>query len=93
MVKRFIYLPSGYKRSNETRVEGRARSGEVARQGLVSHTEHWDGRVSANVQRSTIRYVRDPDGTIRPMTFKEMVAKGYFTAGQGPSGFSTKGII
>ncbi len=91
MVKRAIYLPSGYKRSNVTRTEGRARTGEVARQGLVSHTEHWDGRISANVQRSTIRYVRDPDGSIRPMTMAEMVAKGYFTLGRGPSGFQLKG--
>ena len=91
MVKRAIYLPSGYKRSNVTRIEGRARTGEVSRQGLVSHTEHWDGRVSANVQRSTIRYVRDRDGTVRPMTMAEMVAKGYFTLGQGPSGFRMKG--
>jgi hypothetical protein len=80
------YLPPGYKKSSLTRTEGRARTGEVARQGLVSHTEHWDGRVSANVQRSTIRYVREPDGTIRAMTFKEMVAKGYFIPGRGPSG-------
>ena len=93
MVKRAIYLPSGYKRSNVTRIEGRARSGEVAQQGLVSHTEHWDGRISANVQRSTVRYVRERDGRIRPMTFKEMVAKGYFIVGRGPSGFTTKGKI
>ena len=64
MVKRFVYLPSGYKRSNVTRTEGRAETGEVSRQGLVSHTEEWDGRVSANVQRSAIRYVRDPDGNV-----------------------------
>ncbi len=86
-MKRAIYLPSGYKRSNVTRVEGRARSGEVSRQGLVTHTEHWDGRLTGSVQRSTVRYVREPDGHIRPMTFREMVAKGYFTVGQGPSGF------
>ncbi len=87
-MKRFIYLPSGYKRSNVTRTEGRAKTGEVAVQGLVSHTEHWDGRVSANVQRSTIRYVHQADGRIRPMTHNEMVTKGYFTVGQGPSGFA-----
>ncbi len=91
MVRRAIYLPSGYKRSNVTRIEGRARSGEVSRQGLVSHTEHWDGRISANVQRSTIRYVREPDGSVRQMTMAEMVAKGYFTLGRGPSGFTMKG--
>ena len=65
----------------------------MARQGLVSHTESWDGRIAANVARSTIRYVREPDGTIRPMTFKEMVAKGYFTVGEGPSGFKKKGKL
>ncbi len=90
-VKRFLYLPSGYKRRSNTVVVGRSQTGEVSQQGLVSHTESWDGRVAANVQRSTIRYVREPDGTIRPMTFKEMVAKGYFTVGEGPSGFTTKG--
>ena len=91
MVKRTFYLPSGYKQSTDTRTEGRARTGEVGAQGLVSHTEYWDGRISANVQRSTIRYARDPDGTIRPMTRAEMVANGYFTPGQGPSGFRMKG--
>ncbi len=87
------YLPPGYKKSTRTRTEGRARSGEVARSGLVSHTDYWDGRMSANVQRSAIRYVREPDGHIRPMTHQEMVAKGYWTEGRGPSGFSTKGTV
>ncbi len=91
MVKRAIYLPSGYKRSTVTHTEGRARSGEVAPQGLVSHTEHWDGRIAANVQRSAIRYLIEPDGHIRPLTMDEMIAKGYWTKGRGPSGFQLKG--
>jgi len=86
------YLPPGYKKSTRTRTEGRARTGEVARQGLVSHTEFWDGRIAANVQRSAIRYMVEPDGHIRPLTHQEMVAKGYWTEGRGPSGF-TKGTV
>ncbi len=88
MAKFSIYLPSGYRRSNVTQTVGRARSGEIAPQGLVSQTEFWDGRMSATVQRSTVRYVREPDGHIRPMTFKETVDKGYFILGQGPAGMN-----
>ena len=92
-MKKVMYLPSGYKRSTKTTTDGRARTGEVSPQGLVSHTEHWDGRKSAHVQRSAIRYMHMPDGHIRPLTHQEMVDRGYWTVGQGPSGFPKKGKL
>lgn len=79
-------LKTGYKKSSRRVVEGVAKTGEVSPKGLVAHTEHWDGRVAAEAGPSTLRYVIEKNGRIRPMTFKEMVDKGYFIIGRGPSG-------
>ena len=91
-MKRVFYLPSGYKSRTTTKVEGRAKTGEISPKGLVGHTHHWDGRIAANPAPAGIRYIRDPDGTNRPMTFTEMVAHGYFIMGRGPVGVRLKGI-
>ena len=87
-----FYLPSGYKRSTRMRVDGRSKTGEISRKGLVGHTDHWDGRIAANAAPAGIRYIVDPDGTARPMTFTELVARGYFIMGSGPVGVRLKGI-
>ncbi len=80
------FLPEGYKERTNTVVTGKAKTGEVSVKGLVAHTETWDGRIAATVGQNTIRYVRNPDGTIRPMTFRESVERGHFILGRGPTG-------
>ncbi len=92
MTKRFAYLPSGYRHRKMSTVEGRAKTGEISPKGLVAKTESWDGRIAADVSPAAIRYIRDPDGTIRPMTFAEMVERGYFVVGHGPSNVRSKGL-
>ena len=82
----FLYLPSGYKKRTHKVVTGVARTGEVSAKGIVTHVETWDDRVAATVSPAGMRYIRDPDGTIRPMTFKEQVDRGYFIPGRGPIG-------
>jgi len=79
-------LKTGYKQSSNRVVEGVAETGEMSPKGLVAHTEHWDGRVTGEAGPTPIRYVVEKSGRIRPMTFKEMVAKGYFIIGRGPTG-------
>ena len=85
-MKRFLYLPSGYKKRTHKIVTGVAKTGEVSEQGVVTHTESWDDRVKAVVSTAGIRYLREPDGTIRPLTFQEQVDRGYFIVGRGPIG-------
>lgn len=85
-VKKFLYLPSGYKKRTNRIVTGIAKSGEVSPKGTVAHTSHWDDRVDAEVAPAGIHYLREPDGHIRPLTFNEMVAKRYFVVGRGPVG-------
>ena len=79
------FFKEGYKQSTNKIVEGRAATGEVSPKGLVSHTESWDGRVAANVAPAGIRYIKEGD-SFRPMTFAEMVERGYFIVGTGPKG-------
>lgn len=85
-MRKYLYVT----RTRRT-VDGIAESGEISPQGVVTHTEDWDGRISAEVLPATNRYVRDPDGHIRTMTFKEMVDRGYFHVGRGPKGVSWTG--
>lgn len=80
------YLKEGYRRSTNKTVVGRARSGEVSLKGLVAHTEDWEGRVAAEAAPNAIHLIRDPDGTVRKMTFQEMVDHGRFIVGRGPKG-------
>lgn len=80
-----IYVARIGQRTN-TVTEGVAKSGEVSPKGTVEHTEDWEGRIVARVAPATIRYVRDPDGTIRPKTMKEMIRDGQFIRGRGPIG-------
>ncbi len=79
-------LPSGYKRRRNTTVTGRARTGEIAKRGLVAHTEDWEGRVAALGAPAAIRYIKVGDAPPRPMTMKEMIERGYFVLGRGPKG-------
>jgi len=44
-----VLLPSDYKKRTRTREIGRAKTGQVSKQGLVLQTEHWDGSMDANV--------------------------------------------
>ncbi len=81
-----LYLPSDYKKRTHKVVTGVARTGEVSKQGVVTHTETWDDRVKAEVRPAGIRYLRERDGSIRPLTFQEQVARGYFIVGRGPIG-------
>ncbi len=82
----FLYLPSDYKKRTHKIVTGVAESGEMSEKGTVTHTETWDDRVAATVGPVGIRYLREPDGTIRPLTFQEQVDRGYFIVGRGPIG-------
>lgn len=75
-----------YKRKTNTVVEGVSKRGEVSPKGVVAHTEDWDGRVAATLGPVAIRYVREPDGHIRPMTMQEMIDRGYFVVARGPVG-------
>ena len=85
-MRRFLYLPSGYKKRTHRVVTGVAHTGEISPKGVVTHTETWDDRVKAEVGPAAIRYLREPDGHIRPLTFTEMVDRGYFVVGRGPIG-------
>ena len=86
-MRKFFYVArSGIKNMTNTVVEGEARTGEISPKGLVSHTEDWEGRVQAAAAPSAIRYIREPDGHLRPLTFKEMVDRGYFIVAKGPTG-------
>lgn len=87
-MRKFLYLAKNKRQHTVT--EGIARTGEISPKGVVSHTEDWDGRIRADVGPTPIRYVVEPDGRIRPMTFKEMVDKGYFIIGKGPVGVRRK---
>jgi hypothetical protein len=78
-----------YKRKTNTVVEGVSKKGEISPQGVVAHTEDWEGRLAATVGSAAIRYVRDPDGRIRPMTMQEMIDRGYFIVARGPTGVRT----
>ena len=82
----FLYLPSDYKKRTHKIVAGVAKTGEVSPQGIVTHVETWDDRVAATVGPAGIRYLREPDGHIRPLTFQEQVDRGYFISGRGPIG-------
>ena len=82
----FVYLPSYYKKRTHKVVTGVSRTGEISPKGVVTHTETWDDRVKAEVGPAGIRYLRERDGTIRPLTFQEQVARGYFIVGRGPIG-------
>jgi hypothetical protein len=81
----FLYL-ARYKQKTNTTVEGVAKSGQVSPQGIVAHSENWEGRVSSLAAPSAIRYLVDPDGHVRPMTMKEMIDRGYFHLASGPTG-------
>lgn len=86
VARRTSYLKEGYKDRKRRTVEGRARSGEVSPKGLVAHTEDWEGRIAAEVAPNALHLIRDPDGTVRKMTFQEMVDHGRFIVGRGPKG-------
>jgi hypothetical protein len=93
LARKFFYLarkapallPSGYRLRQNTKVEGRAKTGEISKQGLVAHTEDWDGRLKASAAPAAIRYIKTSDG-VRPMTMQEMIERGYFIVGKGPKG-------
>ena len=82
----FLYMPSDYKKRTHKVVTGVAKTGEISPKGVVTHTETWDDRVKAEVGPAGIRYLREPDGTVRPLTFQEQVDRGYFIVGRGPIG-------
>ena len=85
-MKKFLYLPSGYKNRTNRVVTGISKTGEMSPKGTVTHTETWDDRVAALARPAGIHYLQEPDGHIRPLTFTEMVDRGYFTVGRGPLG-------
>lgn len=72
------------QRRTNTTTEGIARSGETSPKGTVTQIEDWDGRLAAVARPATIRYITDEDGTLRPMTMREMIDRGYFIVGKGP---------
>lgn len=84
-MRKYLYL-ARYRQATNTTVEGIAGSGQVSPKGLVAHTEDSEGRISVTAAPSAIRYIREPDGTVRPMTLKEMVDRGYFHVASGPTG-------
>jgi len=93
MTKRFLYLPSGYKNRTRTTVEGQSKTGEISKNGLVAHTEHWDGRVKSAAAPGSIRLILGPDGLPRNMVHAEEVARGYFIPGKGPIGVRLRGLL
>jgi hypothetical protein len=84
-MKKVLYLAK-YRRQTNTTVEGVAKTGQVSPQGIVAHTEDWEGRIASLAAPSAIRYIREPDGHVRPMTLKEMIVRGYFHVASGPVG-------
>jgi hypothetical protein len=90
MTKKFVYLPSGYRQRRNTLITGRAKSGEISPKGLVAHTESWDGRLQADVATPGIHMKVTPDRELRNMTMDEMLARGYFIMGEGPTGMRLK---
>jgi hypothetical protein len=84
MTKPHIYIARYAKKTN-TVVEGVAKTGEISPKGTVAHTEDLEGRVAVLAAPATIRWVRDPDGTLRPKTMKEMIRDGQFLIGVGPN--------
>ncbi len=84
-MKKPIYLPSRFKHRKNTTVVGRAKTGEISQNGLVSFTEDWEGRIASNAAPNAIRYVLE-NGKFRKMTFQEMVDRGHFILGRGPTG-------
>ena len=86
-VKRFFYLPSGYKHKTNKKVHGEAESGEISPKGLVTEEEDWEGRQSVLAQPSTIHYTFDRSmGKFRSKTMKELMEEGKFRQGHGPTG-------
>ncbi len=86
-VKKFLYLPEGYKKRTNRVVTGIAKTGEVSSKGTVAHTSHWDDRVDAEVAPAGIHYgLSKSTGEIRPLTYAEQVEKGYIVPGRGPVG-------
>lgn len=86
-----LYLPNGFKDRTNTITEGQAESGEISPKGLVSHTEDWEGRISARVQPATVRVRWDP--TIRKWrlkTMQELIDEGLFIVGKGPRGIRSR---
>ena len=79
-----IYIARIGRKTN-TVVDGVAKTGEISPKGTVAHTEDREGRVAVLAAPATIRYIRDPDGTIRPKTMKEMIRDGQFVIGYGPN--------
>lgn len=84
MAKPHIYI-ARYQKQTNTVVEGVAKTGEISPKGTVAHTEDREGRVSVLAAPAPIRWVRDPDGTLRPKTMKEMIRDGQFLIGVGPN--------
>lgn len=85
---KYLYVARNKRRHTTT--EGIAKTGEMSPKGVVSHTEDWEGRIAADIGAVPMRLVVEPDGRIRQMTFKEMVDKGYFIVGKGPTGVRRK---
>ncbi len=79
------FFKEGYKQSKNKIVVGRSKTGEISPKGLVAHTEDWDGRVAADVAPGGVHYIKEGD-SFRPMTFVELVERGYFIIGTGPKG-------
>jgi hypothetical protein len=50
-----LYLPEGYQKRTRSKTEGVASTGQVAKTGTVTHTEHWNGSVDATVRPRTAR--------------------------------------
>ena len=49
-----LYLPEGYQNRTRSETEGVASTGQVAKTGTVTHTEHWNGSVDATVRPRTV---------------------------------------
>ena len=54
MGKSPLYLPEGYQNRTRDKTEGVARTGQVAKTGTVTHTEHWNGSMDATVRPRTV---------------------------------------
>ena len=85
------WLAEGYKLRKHRTTEGVASTGEISPKGTVSHVEDWEGRIAAEAAPGGLHWGYSVStGLYRPLTFKELVEKGYFIIGKGPQNHVNK---
>lgn len=79
------------KESVNVVTEGISKSGEISPKGVVTHIEHWDGRVEVEAGPATQHFVYfKSTGQLRRKTLTELIAEGKFYVGKGPTGIRVR---